>query len=64
MTLAFFTPPGDEIADRLPEDVDVLGPAKAATGLAFVVRGLETGRKFLAWADELCVVGEPAEVSR
>lgn len=63
MTLARFIP--DEADARYGEDVEIVGPAGGtATGLAFVVHGVESGSFYLAWADELTLVAEPAEVLR
>lgn len=62
MITALYTPsPEEAVSGSVPEEVSVEGPARAHTGLAFVVLGLETGRRFLAWADEL--VAAPAGVT-
>lgn len=65
MTLTTFTPadPALELSGRVGEDVEIIGPARGqATGLAFVVRGVETGATYLAWADELSTVDASVEV--
>lgn len=60
MTTAIFTPA--DLDPRSGELVEVLRPARVATGRAFTVHGLESGRTYLAWSDELTTADVPEEV--